>query len=78
MEAMYERPPVNVKVEQGSTFTFTRNLPYIASILFTHLKCTCVRTDNFRDSGNQPEETTKTATANINLQLTWDKNLCFS
>ena len=28
---MYERPPVNVKVERGSTFTYTRDLPYIVS-----------------------------------------------
>ena len=34
-EARYERPRVNVKVERGSTFTFTRDLPYIVSILFT-------------------------------------------
>ena len=27
--AMYERPRVNMKVERGSTFTFTRDLPYI-------------------------------------------------
>ena len=27
MEAMFERPRVNVKVERGSTFTFTRDLP---------------------------------------------------
>ena len=38
-EAMYERPRANVKVEEGSTFTLTRNLPYIVSIVFT-----CVRT----------------------------------
>ena len=33
--AMYEVPGVNVKVERGSTFTITRCLSYIASILFT-------------------------------------------
>ena len=32
---MYETPRDNVKVERGSTFTFTRDLPNIASILFT-------------------------------------------
>ena len=32
---MYERPRVNVKVEQGVTFMFTRDLPYIASNIFT-------------------------------------------
>ena len=31
---MYERPRVNVRVERVSNFTFTRYLPYIASILF--------------------------------------------
>ena len=31
IEEMYERRPVNVKVERGSTFPFTRDLPYIAS-----------------------------------------------
>ena len=30
IEAKYERPRVNVKVERGSTFTFTRDLPYIS------------------------------------------------
>ena len=30
---MYERPRVNVKVERGSTFTFTRGFSYITSIL---------------------------------------------
>ena len=29
-----------MEVEQGSTFTFTRDLPYIASILFTRIKFT--------------------------------------
>ena len=29
IEAKYERPRVNVKVERGSTFTFTRDLPYV-------------------------------------------------
>ena len=30
---MYEKPRVNVKVERGSTFTFTRGFSYMASIL---------------------------------------------
>ena len=34
IEAMYERPRVNVIVERGSTFTFMRGLSYIASIFF--------------------------------------------
>ena len=37
IEAVYERPRVNVKVERGSTFTFTRDLPYIVSTLFTRV-----------------------------------------
>jgi len=41
IEAMYERPRVNVKIERGSTFTFTRDLLYIASILFALVKFTC-------------------------------------
>ena len=28
---------INVKVERGSTFTFSRDLPYIVSILFTRV-----------------------------------------
>ena len=44
LEAMYERPRVNVKVERGLVFTFTRDLPYIASNLFTHVIFTRVRT----------------------------------
>ena len=35
---MCEKPRVNVKVEPRSTFTFTSDLPYIDSILFTHVK----------------------------------------
>ena len=38
IEAMYERPRVNVNVERGSTFTFTRDLLYIVSVLFTRTK----------------------------------------
>ena len=34
IEAIYERPGVNVTVERGSTFTFTRDPPYIVSTLF--------------------------------------------
>ena len=34
---MYKRPRANVKVKRGSTFTFTRDLPYIASVLFIGL-----------------------------------------
>ena len=38
IEAMYERPRVNVKVERGSTFTYARDLPYIVSILFMRVR----------------------------------------
>ena len=45
IETMYERPRVNVKLSaRGSTFTFTRDLPYIVSILVTRETFTCVRT----------------------------------
>ena len=37
IEAKYERPRVNVKVERGSTFTFTSDLPYTVSVLFTRV-----------------------------------------
>ena len=32
--AMGQRSRVNVKVERGSTFTFTRDLRYVSSVLF--------------------------------------------
>ena len=54
IETVYERSRVSVKVEQGSTFTFTRDLPYIVSISFTRVYFTCVRTEKLRDSGSQP------------------------
>ena len=53
IKAMYERPRVNVKVERGSTFTFTRDFPYIVSILFTRVKFTSIRKEKLRDRGNQ-------------------------
>ena len=37
IEAMYKVSRVNVKVEQCSTFTFTRDLLYMTSVLFTHI-----------------------------------------
>ena len=54
LEAMYERPRVNVKVERGSTFAFTFGLSYIASILFTRVKLKSFRMEKLRDSGIQP------------------------
>ena len=41
-----------VKVERGSTFTFTRGLPYIAFISFMRVNFRCVCTEKLRDSGN--------------------------
>ena len=45
------------KVESRSTFKFTRDFPYIDSILFTRvklLKFACVRTCKLRVSVNRP------------------------
>ena len=53
IEAMYERSRMNVKVQRGSTFTYTRDTPYIFSILFTRVKFTCLRTEKLREGGNQ-------------------------
>ena len=38
IEAMYRTSRVNLKVEPRSSLTFTCDLLYIASILFTHVK----------------------------------------
>ena len=54
IEAMYGRSCVNVKVGPRSTFTCTHGLSYNASISFTHVNFTPVRTEKVRDSGNQP------------------------
>ena len=43
IEAMSEVSRVNLKVERGSTFIFTRDTSYIAS-KFTQVKFTCVST----------------------------------
>ena len=32
---MYERPRVNLKIKQGSTFPFTHDSQYVTSILLT-------------------------------------------
>jgi len=53
---MYEVSRVNIKVERRSAFTFTRGLSYIASISFTLVKLTCIKTKKLRDSRNQPME----------------------
>ena len=54
IDAINGRSRANVKVEPRSTFTFTRNLSYIASISFTHVNFTYLLTEKLRDSGNQP------------------------
>ena len=45
IETLYERSRVYVKVEPRSTSTLTCGLSYIASISFSRVKFTCVRTD---------------------------------
>ena len=47
IEAMYKRPRVNGKVERGSTFTFTLDLPYMPCILFTRLKFSAYARKNY-------------------------------
>ena len=46
-ETVYGKSRVNVKVELRSTFTFTEGLSCIASISFTHVNFTCVRTEKY-------------------------------
>ena len=46
-ETMYRRSRVNVNVKPRSTVTFTGGLSYIASISFTHVNFTCVRTEKY-------------------------------
>ena len=46
-ETMYGRSPVNVKVEPRSTLTFTWGISYIASISFTRVNFTCIRTEKY-------------------------------
>ena len=53
-EVMYERPRVDVKVERGSTFTYTFDFPFNISILNTRVRLTCVRAEKLLDSGNPP------------------------
>ena len=51
IEATYGGSRVNVKVR--SSFTFARGLSYIASISFTRVNFTCIRTEKLRESGNE-------------------------
>ena len=58
IESMSERPHVSVKVDSRSDFTFNLNNLYLAFILFTWLKFTCVNVHSQkRVSGNQPLST---------------------
>ena len=43
IEAMYDSPRVNVKVERGSVFRYMLDLPYNVSILRTRVRFTCLR-----------------------------------
>ena len=54
IEVMYEKQRVNVKVERGSTFTYTLDLPYNISILFKVVRFTSIRTEKLCVSGNLP------------------------
>ena len=56
-------------VERGSTFTFSRDLQYIASILFTCVKSTCVRTSKLCGSGNRKQPTFRDFSAKWRLWL---------
>ena len=47
IEAMDKRPRVNGKVERGSTFTFTRDLPWMAGVLFTRIKFSAYARRNY-------------------------------
>ena len=51
---MCGRSRLKVKVEPRSTLTFKRGLTYSASVLFTRIKVTWVRTEILRDSRKQP------------------------
>ena len=44
VEAMYDRPRINEKVEQDSTFAYKRDLPYIVSISFRRVRVMSLRT----------------------------------
>ena len=60
VEAIYGRSRVSVKVDRGSTFTFTRGLSYIASISFMRVKFTCIRTERLRYSAEREERRSRT------------------
>ena len=47
IEAVYERPRVNVKLERGSTLTFTRDLSNIVSVLYTRVNLRAYARKNY-------------------------------
>ena len=47
IEAMYERPRVNVKLERGSTLTFMRDLSNIVSVLYTRVNLRAYARKNY-------------------------------
>lgn len=61
---MYERRRKNVKVEEGSSFTFPRDPPYISSILFTR-----VGTKKLRLYGNPSLESLKGNSKTLTLRV---------
>ena len=54
VEEMYEKAACKRKIEQGSTLTCTRDLPYIAFMLFTRVKFARERTLKLLDTVNPP------------------------
>ena len=49
-----KRPRVNVQLSRVQLLRFTRDLPYIAFVLFTRVKFARERTEKLRDTGNPP------------------------
>ena len=47
IEVMCKRPRLNGKVDRGSTFTFTRDLPYMSCIIFTRVKFSAYAWKNY-------------------------------
>ena len=45
---------VHVKIEPRVTLTFTCDLSYIASVILTRVKFTCVREEKLHDIRNPP------------------------
>ena len=84
IEAMYTRPRVSVKVERGSTFTFTRGLSYIASISFMHVnsgkitrQCKSTLTQPSKKKDAVEHETRETSTVRENDERKSNVLSCF-